>query len=635
MIRTRSVCFLSSLLCVGVTMTALGHCQSATQDGNWPQWHGPNRDNISTETGLLQQWPESGPPLEWQVQGIGEGVTSVSISNGRICTVGYQADSEYAIALDQQSGQLLWATRIGPAVKENRLMRWLSQRSPTIDEDRVYFLRADGDLICLKADDGVELWRTSYPKDFGAGKPRWGYCDYPLVDGDRLICSPGSADAGVVALNKFDGELIWKVGTSDVKRVVYGYGAIVKANIGGVKQYVTFFRDKVFGVASANGAMLWSYDLPRGRFNTLNTPVVRGNEILVSREKSMALLQILKSEKGFEVREQFLVDSLRLDPFQDNVLVVDDHIYTVPFRGGPICLSRTIGETVWQAEIAQDKSAQNRSRNPRRRGLMATAIYADGNIVVRNSGGQVTLIEASPRRYIEKGSFTIPGYEPSLGSTTPVIAGGRLFLRDDDRIFCYDLRERTNQVRSDPRTIALERLGQKDDRVPLDRGANRSVFVPTPQDIVVKMLQLADVKKSDVVYDLGSGDGRIVITAAKDYGCKAIGYEIDVQLVELSRKKAKQANVEKLVTIEQADLFKVDLKQADVITCFLLPEQLEALLPKLTKLEPGTRIVSHQFEISGIKPDKVVSVDSDEDGEEHKLYAWTAPLKLNKDRNKR
>lgn len=178
--------------------------------GHWPQWRGPDRTNVSKETGLLAEWPEGGPPLQWKVEGIGEGIASVSIADGRIYTVGYVEGGEYAIALDQRSGEKVWATRIGAAVQEHPLMRWLSQRSPTVDSGRVYVIRADGDLVCLQATDGVELWRKSYPNDFAAGRPIWGFCDYPLVDDDKLICAPGSPETGVAALNKYTGEVIWR-----------------------------------------------------------------------------------------------------------------------------------------------------------------------------------------------------------------------------------------------------------------------------------------------------------------------------------------------------------------------------------------------------------------------------------------
>jgi SAM-dependent methyltransferase len=175
--------------------------------------------------------------------------------------------------------------------------------------------------------------------------------------------------------------------------------------------------------------------------------------------------------------------------------------------------------------------------------------------------------------------FMIPGYQPATGATLPVVAAGRLYVRNDDQLFCYHVgSDALNQPRAESKQIVLD--------IPSPQVADkrqdqrRSVFVPTPTDVVEKMLQLADVQETDVVYDLGSGVGRIVITAAKDFGCKAVGYEIDSGLVESSRNRAKEAMVESKVSIVNKDLFTVDLRDADVIAVYLLPKQLEALMPQ-------------------------------------------------------
>lgn len=156
------------------------------------------------------------------------------------------------------------------------------------------------------------------------------------------------------------------------------------------------------------------------------------------------------------------------------------------------------------------------------------------------------------------------------------------------------------------------------------------IFVPTPQDVVDKMLELAEVKKEDLVYDLGCGDGRIVVTAAKRYGCKAVGYDIDPERVEESLANVEENDVGNLVRIEQKDIFTLDLSEANVITLYLLPSLNVKLIPQLEKLRPGSRIVSHDFRMKGVKPDKVVKLTSDEDGSEHKIFLWTTPLKKRK-----
>ena len=582
--------------------------------GYWPQWRGPNRDNVSLDKGLLKEWPEAGPPLKWRVEGIGEGIASVSIAEGRLFTAGYVDESEQALALDQRTGHKLWNTRIGPAVKENPLMRWLTQRSPTIDGERVYFVTASSGLVCLASDDGRELWRKNYLADFG-GKPGWfGYCDYPLIDREHLICTPGGTEASIVALNKVTGAVVWKAAIPDAG--IAAYAAMVVANLGGIRQYVTFLEKGLVSVAADNGRLLWRYDKLATDQNSF-TPLVLGDQVLCASGRNnfgIALLKVAPAGPVLQVTEQYF-QRLNLNHFQDNLLAWDGHIYGTT-RNGPVCVKWATGEVVWEAERPKSRPY----------GMIAL-VAADGYLYLRQSDGVMKLIEARPQGLVAHGSFSIPDHQPSIGATNPVIAGGKLYLRDNQRLFCYDVSEGALAApKADAPTIQFDvskpaAVGETKTRT------LRSVFVPTPQDVVEKMLELAKVKQADVVYDLGSGDGRIVITAAKKYGCKAIGYELDKELVESSRAKADAAGVKSLVTIEARDLFTADLRDADVIAVFLLPQQLEKLLPQLEKMKPGTRIVSHQFAIPGVPCDKAEHAESLEDSAKHTLYLWTVPLK--------
>jgi SAM-dependent methyltransferase len=247
----------------------------------------------------------------------------------------------------------------------------------------------------------------------------------------------------------------------------------------------------------------------------------------------------------------------------------------------------------------------------------------------------MTLVEATPKAYLERGSFQIPEPEEVSGVTAPVVSGGRLYLRDNNRLLCYDVggdalakppgAARTLVLRLDSavvetnRSAVLEGGGEK--RV-LD-----AIFVTTPMDVVQKMLECGRVTRNSVVYDLGSGDGRIVIAASRQYGCRSVGYEIDSQLVELSRASVRTNGLERLVRIEQGDMFKVDLSAADVIAVYLPTNVLQRLRPQFEKLKPGARIVSHQFQIPGIAPESSVDMVSRDDGDRHKIFLWTVPLK--------
>lgn len=156
-----------------VLMVPLFLAMSARAD-DWPQWRGPNRTNISSETGLLKQWPKEGPPLLWKAEGLGEGVASVAVADGRVFTLGYRGEDEFVTAVAAKDGRRLWSTRIGPAIKEAGVMRWLSQRTPTIDDDRLYALTARGELVCLETASGKERWRRDYIKDFKGQRGRFG-----------------------------------------------------------------------------------------------------------------------------------------------------------------------------------------------------------------------------------------------------------------------------------------------------------------------------------------------------------------------------------------------------------------------------------------------------------------------------
>jgi precorrin-6B methylase 2 len=239
------------------------------------------------------------------------------------------------------------------------------------------------------------------------------------------------------------------------------------------------------------------------------------------------------------------------------------------------------------------------------------------------------LIAATPKGYTSKGELQFPGATAKPGATAPVIAGGRLYLRDDDRLFCFDVKEGTagKPVPSDstPKKESEDKSGARDQ--PRPGRAAHDVFVPTPQDVVEQMLKVAKVKREDVVYDLGCGDGRIVVTAAKKYGSQAVGYDIDPECVRMSLVNVRKQDVARLVTIERKDMFTQDLSRADVVALYLLPRTSQRLLPQLPKLKPGARIVSHAFEIPGLLPDRVVTYTSKEDDLPHKIYLWTVPLR--------
>ena len=523
--------------------------------------------------------------------------------------MGYIGESEYVTALDERIGKRIWAARIGEAVAERSPMRWLSQRTPTVDGDRLYVYTSRGQLICLSVPDGQEVWRRDYLQDFGTKSSGWGLCDYPLVDGERLICRPGGSIATIVALNKFTGEVIWKSnfgGRPD-------WSATVATNVGGIRHFVTYIRGGLVGVSAADGRLLWHYDDKLDSFNGC-TPLIHKNYVFCSngRRGGALLLKLVAKEGGVGVSKVYS-HKVRIEYLEDCTVLVDGYVYAMGRVGRPLCLKLDTGELVW-------------NQNPTDGSGLAGWTFADGHLYQLHSNGRMALVKAAPDGYVEVGMFMIPGYQLARGATLPVVAGGRLYVRNDDQLFCYDVSsDALKKTRRQSRRTFLEKPG----RELADNGkrqAPRSVFVPTPIDVVEKMLHVAEAKKTDLVYDLGSGDGRIVITAAKKFGCRAVGFEVDPELVELSRSKAKEAMVDSKVSIVEKDLHAIDLSRADVIAVYLVPRQLEALVPQLGKLKPGSRFVSHQFKIPGIEPDQTVELVSREDNSQHSIHLWRAPV---------
>lgn len=582
--------------------------------GFWPQWRGANRDNISPDKGLLQEWPSAGPPLVWRLHGLGDGVSPVSIGGGRIFSTSLYETTEYVRALSEQTGEPLWSAVLGPTHPQSRLMRWLTQRSPTVDGERLYAMSLLGELVCLQTQDGRELWRRNYATDFAGQRGGFGYSDCPLVDGEKLICTPGGPEASIVALDKQTGTVLWKCAVTNCGRAAYSNGVV--ATIAGQRQFVVCLEKALVGVSVDEGKLLWRHDGVVEMASHPHTPIVRDGFITCINAFGIGirLLEVSRADDVFVVKEVHPRTSGQFARYQDDTVFLEGRLYEYG-NGVFSCYEAKSGAAIWQ----------------KRMGLTSAISYADGRFYFHGDDGQMRLVEAGLTEPVVKGAFLLPDHQDSLGTTRPVLTGGRLYVREDDQLFCFDVRDAAPAQTAQPRTIQLA----KPEPNPLAGEASggtktrtlRSVFVPTPLDVVEKMLELAEVKKSDVVYDLGSGDGRIVITAAKKYGCRAIGYELDKELVDLSRTKAEAAGVKSLVTIELADLFTADLRNADVIALYLLPQQLEKLSAQFEKLKPGTRIVSHQFVIPGMSPDKAVKVESKEDSAQHTLYLWTLPRK--------
>ncbi len=414
-----------------LSVTALAGLGSAllAAKPEWPTWRGPQRNGISTETGLLDQWPAGGPKLLWRVKGLGRGFSSIAIAGGKIFTMGQRRRSTYLICLNLTDGKEIWATDCGGGSPNC---------TPTVDDGLVYALGRNGTLLCVKAENGSHVWQKEFRKDFG-GKMMsgWGYSESPLVDGDHLICTPGSQDAMIAALDKKTGKTIWKAAMPKNLgrrgKDGAGYSSVVISHAGGVKQYVQLVGRGLVSVAAKDGKLLWSYNRIANGTANIPTPIVSGDYVFCSSGygTGAALLKIVTDGKGLKAEEQYFLKSQTLQNHHGGMILLDGYIYCGHGHnnGLPICVELKTGKVKWGGRI----------RGPGRRS--AAIVYADGHLFFRYEDGVMALIEATPKAYRLKGSFKLASVNgPSWPH--PVIYGGKLYLRDNDNLMCYDIKKK-------------------------------------------------------------------------------------------------------------------------------------------------------------------------------------------------
>jgi outer membrane protein assembly factor BamB len=399
--------------------------------GDWPQWRGPSRTGVSTETGLLKEWPEGGPKLLWTAKGIGNGFASIAITGNRIFTTSDRGGNQHVVCINADDGTEVWGTMIRKGGNGAR-------STPTLDGDRLYVLgthgNQEGEIVCLNTKDGSEVWRRDFQKDFkGRMQSAWGYSESPLIDGDNVICTPGGNEATLVALNKKTGETVWKAPVP--RGDAAAYASIVIAEIGGVRQYVQLLERGIVGVSAKDGKFLWRYDKVANGTANIPTAIVKDDLIFCSTGygTGAALLQIVPDNKsGFKAVEKKFLPAKEFQNHHGGMVLVGDYIYAGHGhnKGFPTCIEFKTGKVVWKKEWKEGAGPGDNS---------AAVVYADGNLYFRFETATMALIEATPQGYKLKGTFKIPGgSQPSWAH--PVIAGGKLYLRDQNKMFCYDVK---------------------------------------------------------------------------------------------------------------------------------------------------------------------------------------------------
>jgi outer membrane protein assembly factor BamB len=380
---------------------------------DWPQWRGPNRDGRSAETGLLKDWPAGGPPLAWKTGGAGEGYSSFSVANGRLYTLGAHDGREYVIAFDAASGKRLWETENGSRFENDRGSG--PRATPTVDGDRLYAYGASGDLSALDAASGKRLWHVNVLTKFGGSNINWGLSESPLVLADRILVNAGGP---IVALRKTDGSQIWK---TDLREPA-GYSSAVLHELGGIREAIFFTHEGVNGVDVNSGRRLWSYDDVANNVANIATPIVRDNRVFVSSDygTGAALLELTAAGDGISAKQVYFTRDMR--NHHASSVLVGEHLYG--FSSAILtAMHFNTGQVAWR-----DRSVG--------KGSLA---FADERLYLFSEGGTVGLAEANPSAYREHGRFQIrTGNLPTWSH--PVVSGGKLFLRDQDTIYAYDVR---------------------------------------------------------------------------------------------------------------------------------------------------------------------------------------------------
>jgi outer membrane protein assembly factor BamB len=391
--------------------------------GDWPRWRGPVGDGISKETGLLDDWNTNPPALLWSAKGFGSGMSSVAVSNGKIYTMGNKGGTQL-ICADEKDGNILWSAKLPGGGDDPNC-------TPTVDPQvkLVFALGKNGDLLCADAETGKEVWTKSFSSDFG-GKMMsgWGYSESPLVDGDRLIVTPGGDQAVMAALDKRTGKVIWQTAKDGLGGA--GYASPVISNGGGVKQYLTLVGRGLISVDAKDGKFLWHYDRIANGTANIPTPLVSGDHVFAStgyNDGGTGLLKLKRSGAGVAFDEVYYKKNNVLQNHHGGMVMIGDYIYMGHGHnnGFPVCVEWKTGDIKWGPDRGPGKES-------------AALLAADGDLYFRYQDGTMALIEASPAKRTDKGSFKI-ATRARESWPHPVIAHKKLYLRDQDHLHCYDL----------------------------------------------------------------------------------------------------------------------------------------------------------------------------------------------------
>jgi outer membrane protein assembly factor BamB len=302
----------------------------------------------------------------------------------------------------------------------------MARSTPTIDGDLLYAFSSDGDLARIRAATGKIVWTRNVRRDFGGQPGTWAYSESPLIDGDAVVVTPGGAEETLVALQKYSGELIWKSAVPGGDRA--GYSSAIAIDAAGRKQYVQFLDKGLVGVDAATGKFLWRYTQTSGGPANIATPVARGNYVYSTNARRFGGGLIQLHARGGKIEAEQVYFERDAPNTLGGQVLLGDYLYGTN-QEGPVASEFATGKILWRAQ----------SFGP---GAVA---YADGRLYFHGENGDVALVEATPEGYRERGRFTPAGQPKRRDSrerawSYPVVAGGRLYIRDLGTLWCYDVR---------------------------------------------------------------------------------------------------------------------------------------------------------------------------------------------------
>src|SRR5499426_647249 len=384
---------------------------------DWPQWRGPERNGVSKDTGLIKQWPSSGPQRAWSISGLGEGYGSLAIKGDRIFVQGTSGSSSVVFCLNRADGKTVWSAALGSKVNEGRGNG--PRSTPTVDNDRVYALTENGDLVCLRAPDGSPVWRKNILKEFSGANPGWLISESPLIDGDRVIVTPGGSGAGMVALDKMTGKEIWRA--KDLSDEA-GYASCIAADVGGVRTIMNFTSRAAVGVRASDGKLMWSESSPANRTANIATPVFADNKVFFSSDYGTGGALLGLNARNGEDKAQELYFTKEMKNHHGGIVLVNGYLYG--FSSSILtCLEFATGKKMWA----------NRSVGK------GSLTYADGMLYLLSETNVVGLAEANPNAYVEKGRFSIPDQGKNSWAH-PVVIGGKLYIRNQGTLTAYEVK---------------------------------------------------------------------------------------------------------------------------------------------------------------------------------------------------